>query len=70
MERYLVKRFESFETLKEIDEYASETNLTDEERRALFERRMQILIRMREWREENKKLGLEPTIQRIRHLRW
>ena len=49
MERYLVKRFESFETLKEIDEYASETNLTDEERRALFERRMQILIRMREW---------------------
>ena len=70
MERYLVKRFESFETLKEIDEYASETNLTDEERRTLFERRMQILIRMREWREENKKLGLEPTIQRIRHLRW
>ena len=51
-----------FETLKEIDEYASENNLTDEERRALFERRMQIFFRIREWREENKKLGLEPTI--------
>ena len=51
-----------FETLKEIDEYASENNMTDEERRALFERRMQIFFRIREWREENKKLGLEPTI--------
>ena len=50
-----------FETLKEIDEYASENNLTDEERRALFEGRMQIFFRIREWRE-NKKLGLEPTI--------
>ena len=56
------KRFESFETLKEIDEYASENNLTDEERRALFERRMQLFFRIRDWREENKKLGLEPTI--------
>ena len=50
------------ETLKEIDEYASRNELSDEERRALIERRMQILIRIREWREENKKLGLEPTI--------
>ena len=51
-----------FETLKEIDEYASEKNLSDEERRALIERRMQIFFRIRDWREENKKLGLEPTI--------
>ena len=51
-----------FETLKEIDEYASENDLTDEERRALFERRMQIFFRIRDWREENKRLGLEPTI--------
>ena len=51
-----------FETLKEIDKYASENDLTNEERRALIERRMEVLIRMREWREENKKLGLEPTI--------
>ena len=51
-----------FETLKEIDEYALHNDLTDEERRALFERRMQIFFRIRDWREENKKLGLEPTI--------
>ena len=51
-----------FETLKEIDEYESKNALTDEERRALFERRMQIFFRIRDWREENKKLGLEPTI--------
>ena len=30
-----------FETLKEIDEYAMKNALTDEERRGLFERRMQ-----------------------------
>ena len=51
-----------FETLKEIDDYESKNALTDEERRALFERRMQIVFRIRDWREENKKLGLEPTI--------
>ena len=51
-----------FETLKEIDDYALQNNLSDEERRALFERRMQIFFRIRDWREENKKLGLEPTI--------
>ena len=51
-----------FETPKEIDEYASENNLTDEERRALFERRMQLFFRIRELRKENKELGLEPTI--------
>ena len=48
--------------MKEIDEYASENNLTDEERRALFERRMQLFFRIRDRREENEKLGLEPTI--------
>ena len=48
-----------FETLKEIDDYAMENDLTDEERRALFERRMQIFFRIR---EENKKLGLEPIV--------
>ena len=51
-----------FETLKEIDDYESKNVLTDEERRALFERRMQISFRIRDWREENGKLGLEPTI--------
>ena len=51
-----------FETLKEIDDYESKNALTDEERRALFERRMQIFFRIRDWREVNKKLGLEPTV--------
>ena len=51
-----------FETLKEIDDYALENDLTNEERRALFERRMQIFFRISDWREENKTLGLEPTI--------
>ena len=41
-----------FETLREIDEYEMNA-LTDEERRALFERRLQLFFRIREWREEN-----------------
>ena len=28
----------------------------------MFERRLQIFLRIHEWREENKRLGLEPTI--------
>ena len=39
-----------------------EANLSNEERRALFERRMQIFCRIREWREENVRLGLKSTI--------
>ena len=51
-----------FETLKQIDEYELGNVLTDEERRALFERRMQIFVRIRRWREKNVRLGLEPSI--------
>ena len=40
--------------------------LNEEEQRLvlerLFERRPQIFLRIHEWREENKKFGLEPTI--------
>ena len=36
----------NLETLKEIDEYESKNAMTDEERRALFERRMQIFFRI------------------------
>ena len=56
------KKFESFDTPKEIEEYKMKNALTDEQRRALFERRMQIFFQIRNWREENKKLGLKPTI--------
>ena len=50
------------ETLKEIDDYEAENELSDEQRRALFERRMQIFLRIHQWREENERLGLDPTI--------
>ena len=50
------------ETLKEIDDYEAENELSDEQRRALFGRRMQIFLRIHQWREENERLGLEPTI--------
>ena len=50
------------ETLKQIDVCEAENELSDEQRRALFEKRMQIFLRIHQWREENKKLGLEPTI--------
>ena len=56
------------ETLKEIDDYEKENDFSDEQSRALFERRMQIFRRIHKWREENERLGLEPTI-RIRGLR-
>ena len=50
------------QTQAELAELERMHSLNEEERRALFERRMQILFRIRDWREENKKLGLEPTI--------
>ena len=53
------------ETLKAIDEYEARNTLNDEQRRELFERRLQTFLRIREWREENEHLGLEPTISTI-----
>ena len=50
------------ETLKQIDEYEAENVLTDEQRHALFERRMQFFFRIHQWREENERMGLEPSI--------
>ena len=50
------------QTLAELAELERTHSLNEEERRALFERRMQVFFRIRDWREENKKLGLEPTI--------
>ena len=47
-----------FETLKQIDDCEAENVLTDEKRRVLFERRMQIFLRIHQWREENERLGL------------
>ena len=51
-----------FETLKQIEEYEAANVLSDEQRRVLFERRMQIFLRSHQWREENKQLGLAPDL--------
>ena len=50
------------ETLKQIDDYEAENELSDEQRRTLFERRMQIFLRIHRWREGNERLGLEPSM--------
>ena len=42
-----------FETLKQIEEYEAGNVLTDEQRRVLFQRRMQIFLRIHQWRDEN-----------------
>ena len=50
------------QTLAELAKLERTHLLNEEEQRLVFERRLQIFQRIYEWREENKKLGLEPTI--------
>ena len=50
------EKINACQTLADIAE------LNEEERRSVFERRLQIFLRIQKWREENKRLGLEPTI--------
>ena len=57
-----MERIEACEKLHEVDAIEAEANLSNEERRALFERWMQIFCRIREWQEENERLGIESTI--------
>ena len=45
-----------------MEKVERECSLTDEDKRLVFERRVRIFLRIHERREENKKLGLEPTI--------
>ena len=49
----VMERIEACETLNEVDAIEAEENLSNEERRGLFERPMQIFCQIREWREEN-----------------
>ena len=56
------EKINACQTQAELAELERMHSLNEEERRALLERRMQIFFRIRVWREENKKLGLEPTI--------
>ena len=50
------------QTLAELCELERTHLLNEEEQRLVFERRLQIFQRIHEWREENKKLGIEPAI--------
>ena len=50
------------QTLAELGELERTHLLNEEEQRLMFERRLQIFQRIHEWREENKKLGIEPAI--------
>ena len=57
-----MEKIQSCKTLLEVDNLAVGTVLSDEERCELFEKRMEIFHRIRNWRRENEELGLEPTI--------
>ena len=57
-----MERIEACETLHEVDAIEAEMNLSNEESRALIERWMKIFCRIREWLEENERLGHESTI--------
>ena len=50
------------QTLAELAELESTHSLNEEERRLVFERCLWMFLRIHEWREENERLGLEPTI--------
>ena len=56
------EKISACQTLAELAELERIHSLNEEEQRLVFERRLQIFQRIHEWREENKKLGLEPTI--------
>ena len=56
------EKINACQTLADIAELERTHLLNEEERRLVFERRLQIFLRIHEWREENKRLGLEPTI--------
>ena len=56
------EKINACQTLAELAELERTHLLNEEEQRLVFERRLQIFQRIYEWREENKKLGLEPTI--------
>ena len=56
------EKINACQTLAELGELERTHLLNVEEQRLVFERRLQIFQRIHEWREENKKLGIEPAI--------
>ena len=56
------EKINACQTLAELCELERIHSLNEEEQRLVFERRLQLFQRIHEWREENKKLGIEPGI--------
>ena len=56
------EKISACKTLAELAELERIHSLNEEERRLVFERRVWMFLRIHEWREENERLGLEPTI--------
>ena len=56
------EKINACQTLAELAELERTHSLNEEEQRLVFERRLWIFLRIYEWREENERLGLEPTI--------
>ena len=58
----MAEKINACQTLTDIAELERTYSLSEEEQRLVFEKRLQIFLRIYEWREENKRLGLEPAI--------
>ena len=56
------EKINACQTLAELAELERTRSPNEEERRLVFERRLWIFLRIHEWREENERLGLKPTI--------
>ena len=56
------EKINACQSLAELAELGRIHSLNEEERRLVFERRLWMFLRIHEWREENERLGLEPTI--------
>ena len=56
------EKINACQTLAELAGLKRIHSLNEEERRLVFERRLWIFLQIHEWREENERLGLEPSI--------
>ena len=56
------EKINTCQTLVGIAELERMHSLNEEERHLVFERQLEIFLRIQKWREENKNLGPEPSI--------
>ena len=56
------EKINACQTLADLAELERTHLLNEEEQRLVFERQLRIFLRVHEWQEKNKRLGLEPTI--------